>query len=96
MKFLAIEKEVKGNAEKSFDPHLRAEAEKVWQYYKKGFIREIYFTKESHEAVIVLECGSKKEAEEHLNSFPLVKAGLITFSIEELVPYDGFDRLFRS
>ena len=96
MKFLAIEKEFPGNTKKDFEPHLNSEALKVWEYYKRGIIREIYFTKENHEAVLILECENKDKAEELLNFLPLVKEGLIQFNIEELVPYDGFERLFKN
>lgn len=96
MKFLAIEKEKNGKTSEDFKPHLDSEAAQVWEYYKTGLIREIYFTKDNHEAVIILECDNKNKAEESLNDLPLVKAGLINFSIEELVPYNGFERLFKN
>ena len=95
MKLLAFERELKGKTKGDFDSHLTSEANKVWEYYKKGIIREIYFTKETHEAVLLLECESKKEAENYLTSLPLVQAGLIRFDITKLVPYDGFERLFQ-
>lgn len=96
MKFLAIENEMRGKSQEDFEPHLESEASKVWEYYKQGLIREIYFTKDSHEAVIILECENKKHAEEILNDLPIVRAGLISFNIEELVPYNGFERLFKN
>ncbi|OGU36126.1 MAG: hypothetical protein A2068_12155 [Ignavibacteria bacterium GWB2_35_6b] len=96
MKFLAIEHEMRGKDQEDFEPHLESESAQVWEYYKDGIIREIYFTKESHEAVIILECENKNHAEEILNDLPLVKAGLISFNIEELIPYDGFERLFKN
>lgn len=43
MKILAIEKEIEGITADNFKPHLEAEALKVWDLYKKGIIREIYF-----------------------------------------------------
>lgn len=96
MKILAIEKETRGKTQEDFEPHLESEASQIWEYYKDGLIREIYFTKESHEVVIILECENKNQAEEILNDLPLVKAGLINFNIEELVPYNGFERLFKN
>ena len=95
MKLMAFEREVIGKTEKDFKSHLKSEAEKVWEYFKKGIIREIYFAKETHEAVLLLECESKKAAENYLSSLPLVQAGLIRFDVTELVPYDGFERLFQ-
>ena len=94
MKFLVKEKELPGKTKEDFEPFLKLEAQKVWEYYNLGFIREIYFTKESHEAVLIIECDTKQRVKEKLNGLPLVKEGLIEFDIEELVPYNGFERLF--
>ncbi len=94
MKFLALERELKGKKAKDFEPHLKSEAKKVWDYYKKGIIREIYFTKENHTAVIILECQNKKRAVQVLNSLPLVKNKLIAFDVFELIVYNGLERLF--
>jgi hypothetical protein len=54
----------------------------------------MYFTADTREAVLILECGGADEARSHLAELPLVKAGLIDFEIIPLVPYPGFARLF--
>ena len=95
MKVLAIEKEARGTKAEDFKPHLETEALKVWQLYKEGKIREIYFRADSTRAVLVLECENIKEAESTLSTLPLVKENLITFEIIPLVPYPGFERLFK-
>lgn len=95
MKLLAFEREIEGITKEEFVPYLNQEAEKVWEYHKNGIIREISFTKESHEAVIILECEDKSAAEALLNELPLVKNGLIKFDVIELIPYNGFERLFK-
>lgn len=95
MKILAIEKETEGVIPEQFTPHFKNEALKVWELYKKEVIREIYFTKYGHNAVIILECEDETEAGYLLNDLPLVKEGLISFTIMPLVPYDGFERLFK-
>jgi hypothetical protein len=95
MKILALEKEAEGVIPEQFAPHFKNEALKVWELLKKEIVREIYFTKEGHNAVIILECEDETEAEGLLNDLPLVKEGLISFTIIPLVPYDGFERLFK-
>ena len=95
MKILAIEKEVDGITEEQIRPFLKTEAQKVWELYQNGFIREIYFTKNSHKAVLILEGTDENEARSILNTLPLVKEKLITFDLFPLVPYDGFARLFE-
>ena len=41
-----------------------------------------------------MECANQREAEAVLATLPLVVAGLITFEVWPLVPYNGFARLF--
>jgi hypothetical protein len=96
MKILAIEKEVKGVKEKDFTKEiLKKEAKRAWELYQDGTIREIYFTEENNHAVLILEAVDKKEAAKFLNTLPLVKNKLIAFNIFRLLPYDGFERLFK-
>lgn len=94
MKILAIEKEIDSTIKEQFTPHLKAEAQKVWELNQSGLISEIYFTKNSHNAVLILECTDKNKAINILKTLPLVKEKLITFNLFPLVPYDGFSRLF--
>ena len=94
MKILAIEKEVPGLTAEDFKPHLKAEAVKVWELYQAGVFRELYFRQDRSEAVLILECADVEDANEVLNTLPLVKEGLITFDVIPLGPYPGFARLF--
>jgi hypothetical protein len=94
MKILALEQEVPGAAPDQFKPHLTEEAAKVWDLYQSGFVREIYFDRQRHTAVIILEAYAVSEVETVLAELPLVRAGLISFQLIELVPYSGFERLF--
>lgn len=95
MKILALERELPGHAAEEYQPHLRSEAARVWELYQAGLVREAYFDQERHTAVLVLECVDAAEARRLLDSLPLVQAGLITFDLLPLVPYDGFARLFQ-
>lgn len=94
MKILAIEREVPEVKDEEFNPFLNHEAARVWELYQAGLFREIYFRQDQNSAVLVLECVDVKEAEEVLNSLPLVKEGLIAFDIIPLRAYPGFSRLF--
>ncbi len=95
MKILAIEKEYAGKKIEDFQPHLEAEARQVWKLYKRGVIREIYFRADKKSAIIILECKNIEDAEENLSTLPLVREGLIYFEFIPLVPYPGYERLFR-
>lgn len=94
MKILAIEKEIPGLTVDDFKPHTKAEAARVWELYQAGIFRELYFRQDKSEAVLVLECVDIDEANDVLNTLPLVKEGLITFEVIPLGPYPGFARLF--
>ena len=94
MKILAMEIETENVVPGQFAPHSKAEAQRVWELYQSGIIRELYFRGDHSEAVLVLECADADEAREILGSLPLVEAGLIRFDVIPLIPYPGFARLF--
>jgi hypothetical protein len=95
MKVLALEREVSGVTEDRFTEEiLEAEARQAWNLYQAGVLRELYFSADTHEAVLVLECDSAEEARRQLAELPLMRAGLIDFRIVPLVAYPGFARLF--
>ena len=93
MKVLAIEKEIT----KDFGNQawLAQEALRVYELYKADKIREIYFQKQNHTAVIILEVQDITEARNLINSLPLVKNKLIDFDLVELIPYNGLDRIIE-
>lgn len=95
MKIIALEKEVEGKTGVDFQPYLENEALHLWQLTQAGIVRETYFRADRKEAVLILEVEFLEEAYTLLDDFPLVKAGLITFEIIPLRPYDGFQRLFE-
>jgi len=95
MKILAIEHEIPNLPEEAFTPQiLRKEAAHTWELYQQGFIREIYFHRDQHVAVLMLECSDVESAHQVLEQLPLVRSGLITFELMPLIAYPGFARLF--
>jgi hypothetical protein len=95
MKILAIEKEFENTLPEAFLPYLEAEAWQVWKLHTEGVIREAYFRADLSSAVLMLEADSVDDAREILSSLPLVEAGLIYFEFVPLVPYPGYERLFK-
>ncbi len=95
MRILALERENPDVTGADFQPHLSAEAAKVYELMQTDVIREIYFRGDRAEAVLMLECADENEARAILDQMPLVQAGLITFEIIPLKPYPGLRRLFR-
>jgi hypothetical protein len=94
MKLLAIEQETSAVNWDEESEVLINESYKVYHLFQESIIRDIHFT-ENENAVIILECAAKSEAENVLAILPLVKAGLISFEIIELRPYTGFDRIIQ-
>ena len=94
MRILALEVETPGSTAEQFQPHLKAEARRVWELYQAGTLREIYFRQDWPGAVLILECADADEARDALATLPLVGAGLIAFEIIPLRPYPGLARLF--
>ena len=94
MKILAMEKEVPGVVAAAFQPHLKAEAARVWELQQAGVLREIYFRQDRSDAVLILECTDVAEAQRVLGTLPLVREKLITFEVIPLKPYPGLARLF--
>lgn len=94
MKFLAIEKDFPKTKWENSEQILKNEAQRVYQLYLSGHLREIYFN-ELHNAILVLECESKQSALEILNTLPLVQHKIIFFELMELNPYTGYQRLIN-
>ena len=95
MRVLALEREQPGATATDFAPLLEEEARALWALVQADIVREAYFRPDQHAAVLILECADAAEASTHLAQLPLVAAGLITFEVVPLAPYDGFARLFR-
>jgi muconolactone delta-isomerase len=95
MKWLALGADVQGVTDATFTQELLTrEAAEVWKMYQAGIIREAYFRTDREDAVLVLECADRAEAEQALASLPLVNHSLITFDLIPLKAYPGFERLF--
>jgi len=95
MKIIAISRDVPDAGEPS-PALLREEAATAWRLHMRGVIREAWFTTDTHDAVLELECADAEEAGRALAELPLVAARIIRFDLLPLRPYDGFARLFTS
>lgn len=95
MKIIALEIERENVDQNDFKKYGREEAEKLWQLYKNGIVREFYFRDDQNTAVLILEASDLDEAQSKLSELPFVKNELITFNLIPLKPYRGFERLFK-
>lgn len=65
----------------------------MYALYLHGYIREMNQKENSSEMILLMECVSKREAENYLAQLPMVRSGKSTFEIMVLEPYDGFKSL---
>lgn len=93
MKVLALEKEL--NLKLNHPELMAEESRRIYELYKEDKIREIYFAQPQHTAVIIFEVDDITEARNLIASLPLVINQVIDFTLIELKPYDGFDRLIQ-
>jgi muconolactone delta-isomerase len=96
MRILAIERELTPPGAAVPPDLYRQEAAQVWALQKAGVVRDIWFTVQGRNAIVMLECPDATEARRQLAALPLVRAGMIDFTLHELGTYDGFERLFSS
>jgi muconolactone delta-isomerase len=96
MKILALEHELPAGTAEKFQQHARAEALHVWELHQQGIIRELYFSADRNEAVLVLEREDVEAAQQALATLPFVEHELIAFELIPLTAYPGFARLFAS
>ena len=98
MRFLALGSEVDstfpGFSSEEAAALGRAEARRAWELHQAGIVREISFRADARKSVMVLEAPDEAAAREALASLPFVLAGVLTFEVIGLRPYDGWARLF--
>jgi hypothetical protein len=81
MKIIAIDRILPTASEEKIRGVVIREALHIWTLYTKEVLRELYFRKDRPGVVMVLECDSAAEAKRLLNTFPLVKSGVIEFDV---------------
>jgi hypothetical protein len=75
-------------------PTIIAETRRAWELIQENVLREVYFREGSRLTVLIMECASVEEAQSALDTLPLVKAGVITFELIPLAPFDSLAILF--
>ena len=75
-------------------PHVKAEAETVWQKYLAEIVRSVYYIADMSGAVLMCEALSLEAMQEIATQFPMAQAGVLKFEILPLKPYTGLESLF--
>lgn len=79
-----------------FMAYEQAESERVWELYTSGVLKEIYLRTDTIGAAIVLQCNSQSEAENAIDTLPMVKAGLFEVSYMALGEWTEMTRMLRA
>lgn len=93
MRILAIENELCPLMLGEKEVLLTEQRKAMYALYLHGYIREMNQKENSNEMILIMECVSKREAENFLAKLPLVRSGKSTFDIFVMEPYDGFREL---
>lgn len=93
MKILAIENELCPLMLEEKEVLLSEQRKAMYALYLHGYIREMNQKENSNEMILIMDCVSRREAENYLAKLPLVRSGKSTFEIQVLRPYDGFKDL---
>ena len=93
MRILAIENELCPLMLGEKEVLLAEQRKAMYALYLHGYIREINQREDSNEVILLMECVSKREAENYLAKLPLVRSGKSTFDIVVMEPYEGFREL---
>jgi hypothetical protein len=93
MRILAIETELCPLMLGEKEVLLAEQRKAMYALYLHGYIREINQREDSNEVILLMECVSKREAENYLAKLPLVRSGKSTFDIVVMNPYEGFREL---
>jgi hypothetical protein len=94
MKLLCLDIPQPGASLEKYQPHLLNEARHVWQLYKSGVVRDIYFRQDRPGVAILAEAESVEAARLALREFPLTEAGLIDWEVIPLGPFLNWEMLF--
>ena len=94
MKFLVLLTPVAGRDPAEFKPYAVAEMQAVWNDYKAGVLREIYFSPSPVIVSVIYETSARDELETLVARLPMVEAGLLSVQIIEMGPMHSFEVLF--
>ena len=96
MQILALSRRRPGVGDAQLAPLASAEAAAAYRLYAAGVFRAMHLLPERPGAMVVLECESLEAACAVLSGLPMVEAGLIEFDCSRMLPYPGFQALFRA
>ncbi|MBD3884043.1 hypothetical protein IFO70_20045 [Phormidium tenue FACHB-886] len=94
MQFLILARVAQGVSMEQVLPHIKAEAEAVWQHYSAEVVRSIYYIADMSGAVLLCEAPDLAAMQAIAAEFPMAKARVLTFEILPLKPYTGLETLF--
>ncbi|WP_072218225.1 muconolactone Delta-isomerase family protein [Leptolyngbya sp. NIES-2104] len=96
MQFLILFRVVTGTPMDQVFALVKEESARNWEFYAAGLFRQSFYFDDYSGAVILAEANTQDEVEMATQSFPMVKAGLLTVEVIPLRPYIGIAQLFAN
>lgn len=94
MKIMAVSRRLPGTTFEMLQAYQHSEVSLVWDYQRRGIIREIYFDSEKPAVVVILEAETLGAAKVAMAEMPMAKAKLLDFDFYTLGPYVQIETLF--
>ncbi len=94
MKVLVTLQPTEGIKPEDLRAHVVEENQVVWELYKVGIIREMYFRGDGRGAIFVLESASIDAAKEALSPLPMLRDGLLIAEFIGLNPFTQLEYAF--
>jgi len=94
MKYLVLLTPIAGKQPADFKPYAVTEMQAVWNDYKKGSLREIYFSPDPLIISVIYEAEGVNEVQLSVKKLPMVEAGLLSVQIIQMGPMYSFEVLF--
>ncbi|HEV3152421.1 MAG TPA: hypothetical protein VGZ02_01305 [Candidatus Baltobacteraceae bacterium] len=89
MQFIAVvRRRTEAFSDAGFAPLLEPEAQAVRDLYARGLVRNIWSRDDVPGAVTLLEAESLEQAREIVQSYPLMRKGML--ELEQLIPLRGY------
>lgn len=96
MIILALGHSLQNDPIQEANPYVEAEARILWELMAAGILREVFYFKDWHSVVLILNCRDLEEARQWLQTLPTAKSRLYDYHVSELVPFQPLRDLFEN
>ncbi len=96
MIILALGHSLRSDPIQEANPFVEAEAKILWELRAAGILREVFYFRDWHSVVLILNCEDLDEARQWILTLPTAKSRLYNYQVTELVPFQPLRDLFEN